>query len=140
MLAGVDYLSKVYSSQKRARQRFVETAKDLCTLDIDNAEALYQFRCALVHSVSLSTVSNCSYRHGIKFTFEITDQVGTPLIVKLTDDGKEAAYRINFGRLTRCFHNVIDRLFVVCRDSSHPRNAHAVNMVCQLHSEKLIKK
>ena len=139
VLAGVDYLSKVYSSQQGSRQSFVETVKDLCALDIDNAEALYQFRCALVHSVSLSTVSS-SYRCGTKFTFEITNQASTPLIEKLCDDGKEAAYRINFWELKRCFSNVIDILLAICMDINHPKNNHAVTMVGQLHSEKILKK
>ena len=140
LLAGIDYLSRVYSSQNSSRQRFVDTLKCLRALDSDAAEALYQFRCALVHSISLSTVSDCSYRRGTRFTFAITDQDGTALITNLSDDGKEAAYEINFWELKRCFIIVIDRLFDICTDRSHPRHLHVIKMVGQLHSEKLIKK
>lgn len=140
MLAGIDYLSKVYSSQGTSRRRFVETVRDLCALNINNAEALYQFRCALIHSVSLSAVSTCAYERGTKFVFEITDQADTPVITKLSDDRKEATYRINFWELKRCFSNVIDSLFAICMDSSDSRNPHVVNMVGQLHSEKIVQK
>lgn len=140
VLAGIDYLSKVYSAQKCSRHRFIETIQGLCALDKDTAEALYQLRCALVHSISLSTVSNCSYRRGDIFIFTITDHVGTPLIVKLSDDGKEVAYRINFWEVKRCFIYVIDSLAKVCVNISDPRHGHVVNMVGQLHSEKILKK
>ena len=80
MLAGIDYLSKTYSAAVPSRKRLVESVEELCTMSNDDAEALYQLRCALVHSVGLSTVSDCSYKKGTRFNFEITDNKPAPLI------------------------------------------------------------
>lgn len=139
ILAGIDYLSKVYSSKKHSREKFTDTLQNLCGFHVD-AEAIYQLRCALVHSVSLSTVSVCSYRRGIKFIFEITDKAGAPLLAKLSDDGKEVAYKINFLELKGSLIKVIDTLRTICGDNSHPKHTHVINQVGQLHSEKIIKK
>lgn len=138
ILAGIDYLSKIYSSKTGSR-RFVETIKDLGNLNVADCEAIYQLRCALMHSVSLSTVSNCDYRKGTRFKFEITDQTGTPLIGRLSDSRDEVVYRINFWKLKRCFRALIDQLFKICGDTNNPKNGHVVNMIGQLHSEKLVK-
>lgn len=135
ILAGIDYLSKVYASQNGSRKRFTDTLQ-LLGLHIEDAKAIYQLRCALVHSVSLSTVSDSH----VRFIFEITDNAGTSLITKLSNDGQEAVYRINFLELKRSFINIIDTLLEICGDNNHPKNAHIVNQIGVLHSEKLIKR
>lgn len=139
ILAGIDYLSKVYST-KSGRFGFVETVGDLCNINENESQALYQLRCALVHSVSLSTVSDCSHRKGAKFIFEITDQTNSSLITKLSDNGNEVYFKINFWELKRHFKKIIDELFNICQESSNPKNSHVINMIGQMHSEKLIKK
>lgn len=139
MLAGIDYLSKVYSSCQGSRKKFVETVKELCNMSNDDSEAVYQFRCALVHSVGLSTVSNCGYRKGTRFYFKVTDGKSVPLIQKLADDGREVTYRISFWELKKSFLKVIDGLENIVIQAGHPRNRHVVNMIGQMHSEKLLK-
>jgi hypothetical protein len=137
MLAGIDYLSKVYSS-KSGRGRFVETVKELCNINEDDSQAIFQLRCALMHSVSLSIISK-SYRKNTKFNFEITNKAGTPLISKLSDSGSEVFYRINFWELKRCFKKIIDELLNICKGSKSPKNSFVVNKIGQMHSEKLLK-
>jgi len=139
MLAAIDYLSKVYSSDEYSRNRFVETVEKLCNMNRDDSEAIYQLRCALVHSVSLSTISDCSYRKGTRFNFEITDNNSAPLILKLFDNGKEVTYRIGFWGLKQSFKRIIGELLKIAIDSSHPKNSYVINMIGQMHSEKLIK-
>jgi hypothetical protein len=67
VLAGIDYLSQVYSAARGSRKRFVETVRELCTITEDDSQAIYQLRCALMHSIALSTVSACDYRRGVRF-------------------------------------------------------------------------
>lgn len=113
ILAGIDYLSKVYSLHKSSRKRFVETMSDLCNITNNDSEAVYQAMCALVHSVALSTISTCNYKKGVKFNFEVTDDDRRPLIEKLES---------------------------IARDIGHRKNRHVINMIGQLHSEKILKK
>lgn len=139
ILAGLDYLSKVYSTHKHSRNRFVELIKDLCNMTNDDSEAVYQLRCALVHYVSLSTISDCSHRKGAKFIFKVTDANSAPLIQELSDLGSEVSYRISFWELKRAFLKVIRELENIARNVGHPKNKHVVNMIGQMHSEKLLK-
>ena len=139
ILAGIDYLSKVYSTHKHSRNRFVELIKDLCNMTNDDSEAVYQLRCALVHYVSLSTISDCSYRKGAKFIFKVTDANSAPLIQELSDLGSEVSYRISFWELKRAFLKVIRELENIARNVGHPKNKHVVNIIGQMHSEKLLK-
>lgn len=140
ILAGMDYLSKVYSTDQRSRLRFVETVKDLCNITKDDSEAVYQLRCALVHSVSLSTISDCSYRRGVRFNFNITDDDSFPVIEKVSDVGREVTYRISFWKLKKAFLKVISELERIVSDVGHPQSGHVVNMIGQMHSEKILKK
>lgn len=139
MLAGIDYLSKAYASAGGSRKRFVETVKNLCNMSNDDAEAIYQFRCALVHSVGLSTVSD-SYRKGTKFNFEVIDDKSVPLIQKLADASSEVTYRISYWELKKAFLKVINEIENIAREPGHPKNGHVVNMIGHMHSEKLLKR
>jgi hypothetical protein len=141
VLAGIDYLSQVYSSENSSRKKFVELLENLCNMTNDDydSEAVYQLRCALVHHVSLSTISYCSYRNKTKFTFEVTDANPAPLIQKLSDVGSEVSYRISFWELKRAFLKVIRELENIARNVCHPKNKHVINMIGQMHSEKLLK-
>ncbi len=139
MLAGIDYLSKVYSSAGSSRKRFVETVENLCNMSNDNSEVIYQFRCALVHSVGLSTVSD-SYKKGTKFDFEVTDDKSAPLIQKLADASNEVTYRINYWELKKAFLTVINEIENIARAPGHPKNGHVVNKIGYMHSEKLLKR
>jgi hypothetical protein len=142
ILAGIDYLSKVYSHHqgyRDNRKRFVETVHDLCNITNDDSEAVYQFRCALVHSVALSTISTSRYKKNTRFIFEVTGDEPLFFIEKLSDVGNELRYRIGFWKLKEAFLDVIGRLEDIARDVGHPRNAHVVNMIGQMHSERILK-
>ena len=138
ILAGIDYLSQVYSAEEGSRKRFVETIRELCNISEEESEALYQLRCAIVHSVALSTISS-SYREGAMFIFEITDNEACPLIEKQSDNGDEVAYRIGFWVLRETFLNIIAKLEDIARDVENPKNAHIINMIGHMHSEKILK-
>jgi hypothetical protein len=139
ILAGIDYLSQVYSGEKGSRKRFVETVKELCGIAEEDSQAIYQLRCAINHSVALSMISDCNYRRGIRFSFRITDDDSHPLIEKLSDDGSEVVYRIGFWRLRQAFLDIIAELKNIAIDIGHPKNSHVVNMIGQMHSEKILK-
>lgn len=138
-LAGIDYLSQVYSPAGESRKRFVETVRDLCKITEDDSQAIYQLRCAIIHSISLSTISTCDYRRGNRFIFEITDDDACPLIEKRSDDGSEVAYRIVFCKLRKTFLDIVTTLENIARDVGHPQNAHVINRIGQMHSEKILK-
>jgi hypothetical protein len=139
ILAGIDYLSQVYSAEKSSRKRFVETVRDLCKITEEDSQAIYQLRCAIIHSIALSTISSCDYRKGNRFSFEITDDNACPLIEKRSDDGSEVAYRIGFWKLRKAFLDIVATLENIARDIVHLKNAHVINMIGQMHSEKILK-
>jgi hypothetical protein len=139
IFSGIDYLSKVYSSKDGSRGKFVEMIKDLCKISSDDAEAIYQFRCALVHSMSLSTTSSCSHRNGVQFIFEITDDKSLPLIYKLSDYGDQVTYRICLAQMKSAFIQIILKLENIGRDVMNEKNSHVINMIGQLHLEKILK-
>lgn len=141
ILAGIDYLSKVYSRHQGSREskkRFVETIQKLCSISNKDSETVYQFRCALVHSVSLSTISS-SYRRGARFNFDVTDEISQGLVEKLSDSADVVHYRISFWKLKEAFLEIIVNLEKIACDVGHSRNAHVVNMIGQMHSEKIRK-
>ena len=139
VLAGIDYLSQVYSPKRSGRERFAEAVKDIVGVNTEDAEALYQLRCALTHQIGLSTISD-SFRKGDRFSFELTDVSSEPLIAKLSDSGVEVYYRIGFWALKAAFRRIIDHLLGICQSTTDPRLAHVVNEVGQRHGEKLLKK
>ncbi|GEM_PF-5055580 len=138
ILNGIDYLSQVYSTKTAQHKRFIETLRDLLSMSADDSEALYQLRCAVVHQIGLSVLSE-SYRTGTRFTFELTDAPGKPVIHKLSDSGSEVNYSIGFWELKRCFVALVDELRRICGNPGHSRNSHVINKVGQMHSEKLLK-
>jgi hypothetical protein len=141
ILAGIDYLSKAYSrhqGSKESRKRFIETIQELCSSSEEDSEVVYQFRCALVHSVSLSTISS-SYRNGTRFNFDVNDDVSQRLVDKLSDSGNVVHYRISFCKLKEAFLKIIGKLEKIARNVRHSRNGHVVNMIGQMHSEKVRK-
>jgi hypothetical protein len=139
ILAGIDYLSQVYSSAKRSRDRFVQTLKELCKISDEDSEAIYQLRCALMHSVSLSTISR-SFRKGTRFNFEITDNASFSLVLKLFDNNSEVSLRVGFWELKRTFKSIISILEGIAKNPNDPKNSLIVNRIGQMHAEKILKK
>ncbi len=138
ILNGIDYMSQVYSTESNQRKRFTEALRDLVGVPADAAEALFQLRCAVVHQVGLSILST-SYRKGTRFIFELTDAPGKPTILKSSDSGSEVNYAVGFWELKRSFIAMVVELRRVCENPAHSRHAHVINMVGQMHSEKLLK-
>ena len=139
VLAGIDYLSQVYSSEDGSRNKFVETVRELCNIQEENSQAIYQLRCAIIHTISLSTISACNYRRGNRFIFELTDDDACELIEEQSDNGSEVAYRIGFWKLRKAFLDIVTKLETIARDPEHPKNSHVVNKIGQMHSEKILK-
>lgn len=136
--AGIDYLSQVYSTEGGSRNKFVELVEKFCNINGDASQAIYQLRCAIIHSVALSTISD-SHRKDDRFNFEITDNDSSPLILELSDSGSEVTYRINFLKLRKAFLDIVASLERIAQDVSHPINSHVINMIGQMHSEKILK-
>ena len=116
VLAGIDYLSQVYSAARGSRKKFVETVRELCKITEEDSQAIYQLRCAIIHSIALSTISDCDYRKGVRFNFEITDDDTYSLIEKQSDNGSEVAYRIGFWKLRETFLAIVATLENIARD------------------------
>ena len=138
VLSGIDYLSQAYWTKAVGRKRFVETVQDLAHLSADESEALYQLRCALVHQIGLSVESDGD-KKGTRYTFEITDAAGKPTMLKVSDSSSEVNYSVGFWELKRSFIEIINGLRSVCETPTDPRNAHVINKVGRMHSEKLLK-
>ena len=139
MLAGIDYLSRIYSSHHNgSRLKFIEVITDICDIVSDDAEAIYQLRCAIVHSVALSNISSCSYRKGTNYIFNITDEL-PQLIEQVSDFGSEVKYRVSFFQMKKAFIKIILQLEKIARDVDHRKNSQVINMVGQMHSEKILK-
>ncbi len=139
ILAGIDYLSQVYSDKRRSRDRFVETVRESCKINEDASQAIYQLRCAIIHSVALSTISGCNHRRRDRFSFEITDDDSCPLLTELSDNGSEVTYRINFWKLRKAFLGIVAELVSITNNINHPKNVHLINMIGKMHSEKILK-
>jgi hypothetical protein len=113
--------------------------QDLTSLPADESEALYQLRCALVHQIGLTVVSQ-SYRKGTEFGFKITDAVGAPAIRKMSDSRTKVSYSVGFWELKRYWLEVITKLRSICQSTTDPRSAHVIAKIGNLHSERLLKR
>ncbi len=133
MLAGLDFLAQAYLARPSTGNKFVKLLTDLGGLGGDCAEAVYQLRCGLMHSVSLSAVSQRA-RPGVIYSFTLTDELNNTLILKQYDNGKEVQYRVNFWRLKEYFMEVIKKLKSMCEAGGDPV---VLNNVCQISQEKI---
>ncbi len=140
MLVGIDYLSKCYLSKKQSGTAFVESLMDLGGIDWDKAEAIYQLRCALLHSFSLSTISDRKgYCKGIRFSFKVLDGPPSNLITLESATEAEIKYRVNVWGLKMCFIEMISELQRICLDNKHKKQGEVLDRVCQRAAEKLLK-
>jgi hypothetical protein len=140
LLSGLDYLAQAYRGRPSTGDRFVQLLTDLAATDMDSAEALYQLRCGLVHSVSLSAVSKRKYRGGVTYSFTLTDNRHSTVVHKQYQRANEVGYPVHFWELKRCFTDVIDKLKAICEDIGGAGAQVVRNNVCQLASEKILKK
>lgn len=138
ILNGIDYISQAYSRKKAQHERFTETLHDLLGMPSDDAEALYQLRCALVHQVGLSVMSQ-SYKKGTRFIFELSDELGSPMIRQVSTSQGEASYAVGFWKLKGAFVTVVNALRHICENPDHEKNPHVINSVGKMHSEKIVK-
>ena len=95
ILSGLDYLAQAYLGRRSTRNKFVKLLPDLAEVDVDGAEALYQLRCGLVHSVSLSAVSKRDHHRGVTYSFTLTDERDGVFLNKEQECYNEVAYRVN---------------------------------------------
>jgi hypothetical protein len=137
---GIDYISQCYFSKKQSGVAFVESLIDLGGIDWDNAEAVYQLRCALLHSFSLTIISDRkNFRKGTRFSFKIMDESPSSLIKMESATESEIIYKVNVWGLKMCFTKMISELQKVCLDSDHRKHGEVLNRVCQRAAEKLLK-
>jgi hypothetical protein len=141
ILIGIDYISQCYFAKKQSGTAFVESLIDLGGVEWDNAEALYQLRCALLHSFNLSTISDRSNFHkGTRFNFKLMDAPPSVLIKIEKATESEADYKVNIWGLKKCFIKMISELQKICSNSEHRKHDEVLNRVCQRAAEKLLKK
>ncbi|HTY64610.1 MAG TPA: hypothetical protein VMG30_20350 [Acidobacteriota bacterium] len=141
VLVGIEYLSQCYFSKKLSGTAFVESLMDLGGIDWDNAEALYQLRCALLHSFSLSIVSDRkSFRKGTLFSFRVMDDSPDSIIRMESATESEVYYKVNVWGLKLCFTRMISELQKICLDSTHKKHAEILERVCQRAACKILKK
>jgi hypothetical protein len=140
IMVGIDYISQCYFSKQQSGKHFVESLMDLGGIDWDNAEAVYQLRCALLHSFSLSTISDRKdFRKGTKFSFKVMDDPPSTLITMESATESEIKYKVNVWGLKMCFIKMIVELQKICLDSNHKKHGEILNRVCQRAAEKLLK-
>jgi hypothetical protein len=133
MLAGLDLLAQAYLARPSSGDKFVKLLTNLGSLSSDCAEAVYQMRCGLMHSVSLSAESKRA-RPGVTYSFTLTDKLNSTFIQKQQDTGNEVQYEVNLLRLKKCFTEVIGRLKSKCQPGGDPV---VLNNVCQIAREKI---
>ena len=138
ILNGIDYISQASSTETNQRRRFVETLRDLTGLTSDDAEALYQLRCAVVHQVGLSVKSQ-SYKKGTRFVFELSDEANAPTIRQVSKSTDEASYAVGFWKLKQVFVTTVHALRQICKNPEHNKNRHVINRVGEMHSEKIVR-
>jgi hypothetical protein len=140
MLIGIDYVSQCYSSKKQSGEAFVDSLINLGGIDWDNAEALYQLKCALLRALSLSTTSDRKYFHkGTRFNFRFISDIRST-IIKIADvQESEVNYTVNIRGLKLCFTRMISQLEKICRDSEHKNHNTILNRVCRKGEERLLK-
>jgi hypothetical protein len=140
VLVGIDYISQCYFSKKQSGTAFVESLMDLGGIDWDNAEAVYQLRCALLHSFSLSTISDRkSFRKGTRFSFKVMDDSPNLLIRMESATESEVHYKVNIWGLKMCFTRMLSELRKICLDGNHTKHSEVLERVCQRAAEKLLK-
>lgn len=140
ILIGIDYISQCYSSKKHSGNAFIESLIDLGAVDWDNAEAIYQLRCALLHSFSFSTKSDRdNFRKGTRFSFSVMGGPPSVLIKLESVTESEIFYRVNVWGLKLCFTRMISELQKICLDSEHAKHSKVLSRVCQKAAEKLLK-
>ena len=133
ILAGLDLLAQAYSGRPASGDKFVKLLNDLRSLDSDCAEAVYQLRCGLIHSLSLSAKSKRA-RPGVIYSFTVTRKLNSAFVQKKRDTGKEVQYEVNLWRLKECFTAVIKKLKSICESGG---NSVVLNNVCQISQEKI---
>lgn len=133
MLAGLDLLAQAYSGRPASGDKFVRLLNDLGSLDSDSAEAVYQLRCGLIHSLSISAESKRA-RAGVIYSFTLTHKLNSSFVQKQHDTGNELQYEVNIWRLKKCFTTVIKKLKSICESG---RNSLVLNNVCQISQEKI---
>ena len=140
IMVGIDYISQCYFSKQQSGKHFIESLMDLGGIDWDNAEAVYQLRCALLHSFSLSTISDRKdFCKGTKFSFKLMEDAPSALIKIESATESEIKYKVNVWGLKMCFIKMISELHKICLDSSHKKHCEVLNRVCQRAAEKLLK-
>ena len=108
ILIGIEYISQCYFSKKQSGTAFVESLMDLGGIDWDNAEAIYQLRCAILHSFSLSTISDRkNFRKGTRFSFRLMDDTPDSLIRMESVSESEIHYKVNTRGLKMCFTTLV---------------------------------
>jgi hypothetical protein len=140
ILVGIDYISQCYFSKQQSGKHFVESLMGLGGIDWDNAEAIYQLRCALLHSFSLSTISDRKdFRKGTRFSFKVMNGPPSMLITMESATESEIHYRVNVWGLKMCFIKMVSELQKICLDSNHRKHGEILDRVCQRAAEKLLK-
>ena len=140
IMIGIDYISQCYFSKQQSGKHFVESLMDLGGMDWDNAEAVYQLRCALLHSFSLSTISDRKdFCKGTKFSFKLMEDAPSALIKIESATESEIKYKVNVWGLKMCFIKMIAELQKICLDGNHKKHGEVLNRVCQRAAEKLLK-
>jgi hypothetical protein len=138
VLIGIEYISQCYFAKKQSGTAFVESLMDLGGVDWDNAEAMYQLRCAILHSFSLHTISDRkTFRKGTRFVFRLMDEAPGSLIRMESAAESEIHYKVNIWGLKACFLKMISELQKICLDDSHKKHSEVLDRVCQRAAEKL---
>lgn len=150
IMSGIDYLAKAYRPAGRSGDRFVNTLRELGGMNEDNAEAIYQLRCALVHEISLQSISDRAARKGVPYKFYLNGDPAVDFangggpIVQIADKAQDAppgriVYVVNFWGMKQLFLRMVSALRRICEVASHQRHAEVLNRVAEMSRATLLE-
>lgn len=129
ILTGIDFLGRVQAGgpPECSRSSFIAVLSARGSVSSVDAEIIYQLRCGLAHSFSLSAVS----RAGRNFDFTLCDEGS---LVALDPAANNAhGYLVNFWALRAVFDRIVTQMLAGCQGGE----MELANTVARMGEEKI---
>ncbi len=116
ILMGFDFLGRAYYGGQAEGNKFVGVLQHAGGVTGHTAEVLYQLRCGLIHSLSLSAVSRRRFHRGQEFRFTLTDNASDPVVSPDASPNHRYAFLVSFPALRRLFLGTVRGLEAACHN------------------------
>jgi hypothetical protein len=128
MMAGIDLITKFSVGQLEAtRTQFKKFLIDYGKIDIQNAEAFYQFRCALAHSYGLlSFEKNKKGKIKTIYRFVLCDNPNNERLIEAVAPNY---YMISFWQMKKFFLSCINEMKNRLDNPNYPNRAELINNI-----------